>query len=64
MKNDVVWVVGRDTYKGWGLICVCDTEEKAISFCLNRNYFVGPIEFNKPFTPEETKWAGSYYPVA
>lgn len=67
----MLWIVGQwiedfdDGKKvAWEFQGVFDTEEKAVTACVTRNFFVGPVELNVPF-PLETldPWPGSYYPL-
>jgi len=48
----------------WELHGVFDTKEEALRNCTQDNYFLGPVEMNKPFPHETVEWPGCYYPLA
>lgn len=48
----------------WDLHGVFDTEKEALENCNDKNYFVGPVELNKPFPHERVEWPNCYYPLA
>jgi len=67
MGKKIVYVVGQ--YKdgkwpktNWDLYGIFDNEEDAIVACVDRSYFVGPVEMNKTLGEKTVEWPGVYYP--
>ena len=60
-----LWVVGKLTSNetlAWEFAGVFDTEERAVSECVESNYFVGPCILNEHIPEEKVTWLDSYYP--
>ena len=73
--NKIMWVVGKwlgevrdksdTTSTMWEIQGVFDSEEKGLDVCEGHSdYFIGPVELNKPFPDERVEWEGCYYPEA
>lgn len=58
----IVYVVGKAYVGTWEVVGIFDTEEQAISKCVEENYFVGHVEINKDYGEERILWPGGYYP--
>lgn len=63
-KKDQVWVCGRVVPGDeWEIQGVFDSEEKARAACRSKDYFIGPLDFNRSYPEETMDWEGSYYPL-
>ena len=66
----ILWLCGKHTHIDYELsVCeiqgIFDSEEKAISACLNEKYFIGPMTLNEAIDFEKMDtWEGVYYPLA
>jgi hypothetical protein len=55
-------VIGVPDSQEWEFMGVFDSSDKAEAICMDRRYFVGPVELNKPFPAYPIEWPGGYYP--
>lgn len=64
---NIVYVVGsltKETPEGniWCIEGVYSTEQLAVATCKDKNWFVGPVEMDKPLPEGLNDWPGCYYP--
>ena len=46
----------------WLFTGVFDSVEEALEHCRAENYFIGPVNLNKPFPEGRNDWEGAFYP--
>ncbi len=60
-----LWVVGISISENdWTIQGVFDSEEKAVSLCVNEDQFVGPMTLNEDYGLEDVGWPDAYYPIS
>ena len=58
-----VFIVGHYEEKElWGVAGVFDSEEKAVALCESVDFFVWPVELNKPWNDGGPAVTDAYYP--
>lgn len=64
-KKTVLWICGK-AIKGknkWEFQGIFSSEQKAISACRNKMYFIGEVILDEELPDETIEWKGAYYPL-
>jgi len=63
MSDQELWVAGRYIEGAMILLGIFECKECAITRCVQKHDFVGPIVVNKFYREEPEPWHGSFYPL-